>query len=232
MTDELRRPTQTRGDPRENPNPTIRLMHSPCPLSLKPFPLVCTDPQVSGELSAARKAVRAISERLRAFPPRDLPQRLPPRRSGPSLPLPPPPPPAPSRAPLLASAPAALSLPRLENSMAALPMSLPLLSLAALGVPAGGDVLFRILFSAARIGALIGKGGTTIKQLRVDTRTRITVEPPVDGCEEQVVEIQGPEVRQGEAHRVDERSIRLSVCGRSGLLLRKQGAAGFVACDC
>jgi hypothetical protein len=143
----------------------------------------------------ARKALRNISERLRANPPRDLPQRALPRRTNSGLSFPPPPPPPAGRPPLLAPAPAPLVAPRLDTGVPSLPLPLPLLSLAALGLPAGGDVVFRILFPASRIGGLIGKGGGTIKQLRLDTGTRITVEPPVNSCDVQVVEIQGPEVR-------------------------------------
>ncbi|KAL6964217.1 hypothetical protein U1Q18_035275 [Sarracenia purpurea var. burkii] len=55
-----------------------------------------------------------------------------------------------------------------------------------LTVPAG-HVLFRLLCHTSRIGGVIGKSGTIIKQLQQDTAAKIRVEEPPQGADERVI---------------------------------------------
>eukprot|EP00898_Chlorokybus_atmophyticus_P001178 jgi/Chlat1/2060/Chrsp17S02529 len=57
--------------------------------------------------------------------------------------------------------------------------------------PRGHEVVFRLLCPCSKTGALIGKGGATIAQLREDTGARIRVEDLVPNCDERVVNISG-----------------------------------------
>lgn len=49
------------------------------------------------------------------------------------------------------------------------------------------DTEYRILCASSKIGSLIGKGGSIIKALRLECRSKIKVEDPVSGSEERVV---------------------------------------------
>lgn len=49
------------------------------------------------------------------------------------------------------------------------------------------DTEYRLLCPASKIGSLIGKGGSIIKALRTECRSKIKVEDPVSGSEERVV---------------------------------------------
>ncbi|XP_059647985.1 KH domain-containing protein HEN4 [Cornus florida] len=55
-----------------------------------------------------------------------------------------------------------------------------------LAVPAG-HVAFRLLCHASRIGGVIGKSGTIIKQLQQDTAAKIRVEEPSSGSDDRVI---------------------------------------------
>eukprot|EP00250_Pteridium_aquilinum_P012557 c20799_g1_i3 orf=769-2463(-) len=50
-----------------------------------------------------------------------------------------------------------------------------------------GETEYRILCPASKIGSLIGKGGSIIKALRSECRSKIKVEDPVSGSDERVV---------------------------------------------
>ncbi|KAL3617847.1 hypothetical protein CASFOL_038168 [Castilleja foliolosa] len=49
----------------------------------------------------------------------------------------------------------------------------------------------RVLFPASKIGAIIGKGGSTISQIRQETGAKVRVEDNVPGCDERVITIIG-----------------------------------------
>ncbi|KAL6511621.1 hypothetical protein OROGR_021218 [Orobanche gracilis] len=51
--------------------------------------------------------------------------------------------------------------------------------------------VLRILFPASRIGAIIGKGGSIISQIRQETGVKVRVEESVPGCDERVIIIVG-----------------------------------------
>ncbi|GFP84111.1 kh domain-containing protein at4g18375 [Phtheirospermum japonicum] len=51
--------------------------------------------------------------------------------------------------------------------------------------------VIRVLFSASRIGGIIGKGGSTISQIRQETGAKVRVEESVPGCDERVILIVG-----------------------------------------
>jgi hypothetical protein len=56
---------------------------------------------------------------------------------------------------------------------------------------ATGDVVIKILVAHAKIGGVIGKGGTVINQMRQETNARIKAEDSVPGCIDRVVSISG-----------------------------------------
>ncbi|KAL2898605.1 hypothetical protein RDABS01_040387, partial [Bienertia sinuspersici] len=51
------------------------------------------------------------------------------------------------------------------------------------------DTVYRYLCPATKIGSIIGRGGEIVKQLRVDTKSKIRIGETVPGCEERVVTI-------------------------------------------
>ncbi|XP_060195725.1 KH domain-containing protein HEN4-like isoform X2 [Lycium barbarum] len=51
------------------------------------------------------------------------------------------------------------------------------------------DTVYRYLCPGKKIGSIIGRGGEIIKQLRVDTKSKIRIGETVPGCEERVVTI-------------------------------------------
>ena len=51
------------------------------------------------------------------------------------------------------------------------------------------DTVYRYLCPASKIGSIIGRGGEIVKQLRVDTKSRIRIGETVPGCDERVVTI-------------------------------------------
>lgn len=55
--------------------------------------------------------------------------------------------------------------------------------------PTSNDTEYRILCPASKIGSVIGKGGSIIKALRLECRSKIKVEDPVPGSDERVVYI-------------------------------------------
>ncbi|GER30018.1 xylulose kinase, partial [Striga asiatica] len=59
--------------------------------------------------------------------------------------------------------------------------------------PAGPSSIrvIRVLFSASKIGGIIGKGGSTISQIRQETGAKVRVEESIPGCDERVIIITG-----------------------------------------
>ena len=51
------------------------------------------------------------------------------------------------------------------------------------------DTVYRYLCPGRKIGSVIGRGGDIIKQLRVDTKSKIRIGETVPGCEERVITI-------------------------------------------
>ena len=56
-----------------------------------------------------------------------------------------------------------------------------------LNLTAAEETEYRLLCPGSKIGSLIGKGGSVIKALRTECRSKIKVEDPVSGSEERVV---------------------------------------------
>ncbi|KAL9354696.1 hypothetical protein Peur_052666 [Populus x canadensis] len=54
------------------------------------------------------------------------------------------------------------------------------------------DTVYRYLCPARKIGSIIGRGGEIVKQLRIDTKSKIRVGETVPGCEERVVTMYSP----------------------------------------
>ncbi|KAK6940313.1 K Homology domain, type 1, partial [Dillenia turbinata] len=54
-----------------------------------------------------------------------------------------------------------------------------------------GSILFRVLCPASKIGGVIGKGGTTISQIRRETGAKVRVEDTIPGCDERVIVLIG-----------------------------------------
>ncbi|KAL5741275.1 hypothetical protein ACOSP7_028007 [Xanthoceras sorbifolium] len=51
------------------------------------------------------------------------------------------------------------------------------------------DTVYRYLCPVKKIGSIIGRGGEIVKQLRIDTKSKIRIGETVPGCEERVVTI-------------------------------------------
>lgn len=51
------------------------------------------------------------------------------------------------------------------------------------------DTVYRYLCPLKKIGSIIGRGGEIVKQLRVDTKSKIRIGETVPGCEERVITI-------------------------------------------
>lgn len=51
------------------------------------------------------------------------------------------------------------------------------------------DTVYRYLCPIRKIGSIIGRGGEIVKQLRIDTKSKIRIGETVPGCEERVVTI-------------------------------------------
>lgn len=51
------------------------------------------------------------------------------------------------------------------------------------------DTVYRYLCPATKIGSIIGRGGEIVKQLRLDTKSKIRIGETVPGCDERVVTI-------------------------------------------
>lgn len=54
------------------------------------------------------------------------------------------------------------------------------------------DTVYRYLCPVNKIGSIIGRGGEIVKQLRVDTKSKIRIGETVPGCDERVVTIYSP----------------------------------------
>ncbi|KAL8199640.1 hypothetical protein R6Q57_013208 [Mikania cordata] len=54
-----------------------------------------------------------------------------------------------------------------------------------------GNIVFRVLCNANKIGCVIGKGGNKISQIRQESGAKITVEETLPGCNERVIVIAG-----------------------------------------
>ncbi|KAH9543738.1 hypothetical protein CY35_13G080500 [Sphagnum magellanicum] len=147
--------------------------------------------QIFGDISVVKKALHAISTRLRENPPRDRPQGnmgvYPP--GGPFLSAGdtflPPIDPRNLGGPLLGMGPSLSGGgPPFNN------IGLPVLSdVGGMNRPPMSDeeLVFRILCPNEKIGSVIGKGGSIIKNLREETGARIKVADAVPGSEERVI---------------------------------------------
>lgn len=51
------------------------------------------------------------------------------------------------------------------------------------------DTVYRYLCPARKIGSVIGRGGEIVKQLRIDTKSKIRIGETVPGCDERVITI-------------------------------------------
>lgn len=51
------------------------------------------------------------------------------------------------------------------------------------------DTVYRYLCPVKKIGSIIGRGGEIVKQLRIDTKSKIRIGETVPGCDERVVTI-------------------------------------------
>lgn len=54
------------------------------------------------------------------------------------------------------------------------------------------DTVYRYLCPVRKIGSVIGRGGEIVKQLRIDTKSKIRIGETVAGCDERVVTIYSP----------------------------------------
>ena len=54
------------------------------------------------------------------------------------------------------------------------------------------DTVYRYLCPVRKIGSVIGRGGEIVKQLRIDTKSKIRIGETVGGCEERVITIYSP----------------------------------------
>ncbi|OIW21162.1 hypothetical protein TanjilG_29936 [Lupinus angustifolius] len=54
------------------------------------------------------------------------------------------------------------------------------------------DTVYRYLCPSRKIGSVIGRGGEIIKQLRIDTKSKVRIGETVPGCDERVVTIYSP----------------------------------------
>lgn len=147
--------------------------------------------QLSGDLVVVREALKAVSARLRANPPRERPVAVA-SAMGVGVPigiggLPP------------ASSTGAIShLGQVQQAGPGFGGVLP----GQPGWPgqlaqAGGppmEIVFRLLCTTVKTGSIIGRGGAIIRQLREQTGARIKIAEPVAGCDERVVIISGNEV--------------------------------------
>lgn len=77
--------------------------------------------------------------------------------------------------------------------------------------PTSNDTEYRILCPAAKIGGVIGKGGSIIKALRQECRSKIKVEDPVPGSDERVIYICSTS-RDGRDKSKDRDSEKQSLC--------------------
>eukprot|EP00250_Pteridium_aquilinum_P021288 c25082_g7_i1 orf=2-586(-) len=73
------------------------------------------------------------------------------------------------------------------------------------------DIEYRILCPISKIGAVIGKGGSIIKSLRLDTKAKIKVEDVIHGSDERVIYISsapGPERDERDRDNHDRDGLR------------------------
>ncbi|GAB4831652.1 hypothetical protein Ancab_005664 [Ancistrocladus abbreviatus] len=77
------------------------------------------------------------------------------------------------------------------------------------------DTVYRYLCPATKIGSIIGRGGEIVKQLRVDTKSKIRIGETVPGCEERVVTVYST---SDETNAFDEMDTR--VCPAQDALFR------------
>ena len=91
----------------------------------------------------------------------------------------------------------------------------------------GSETEYRILCPVAKIGAIIGKGGSIIKTLREETRAKIKVEDAIHGADERVIYISSSSLRDGDGREgererdVEEREEML--CPAQEALFRIHG---------
>ncbi|KAH9604427.1 hypothetical protein KSS87_011227 [Heliosperma pusillum] len=77
------------------------------------------------------------------------------------------------------------------------------------------DTVYRYLCPAQKIGSIIGRGGDIVKQLRLDTKSKITIKETVPGCDERVVIIYS---KSEETNPFDEMDTQ--VCSAQDALFR------------
>ncbi|KAK6155080.1 hypothetical protein DH2020_009328 [Rehmannia glutinosa] len=66
------------------------------------------------------------------------------------------------------------------------------------------DTVYRYLCPGKKIGSIIGRGGEIVKQLRVDTKSKIRIGESVHGCEERVVTIYSTSEETNDFEGADE----------------------------
>lgn len=192
---------------REETGAQLRIM----PKEQRPGCALPTDAllQLSGDLGVVRQALRAVSLRLRANPPRERP--VTPRAAGVPLGVLGGGGVAPSPGGLglglgLGLGPGQLRVGAQAQQLAGtvafgsqsqLRVGWPGAT-AALAHGGGGgpptELVFRILCTASKTGSVIGKGGSIISHLREQTGARIKISDPIPGCDERVVIVSGNEV--------------------------------------
>ncbi|KAL3844670.1 hypothetical protein ACJIZ3_002073 [Penstemon smallii] len=67
------------------------------------------------------------------------------------------------------------------------------------------DTVYRYLCPGKKIGSIIGRGGEIVKQLRLDTKSKIRIGESVAGCEERVVTIYSTSEETNEFEDSDDR---------------------------
>lgn len=77
------------------------------------------------------------------------------------------------------------------------------------------DTVYRYLCPGTKIGSIIGRGGDIVKQLRVDTKSKIRICETVPGCEERVVTIYSSSEETNEFEEMETR-----VCPAQDALFR------------
>ncbi|KAH6791166.1 RNA-binding KH domain-containing protein [Perilla frutescens var. frutescens] len=67
------------------------------------------------------------------------------------------------------------------------------------------DTVYRYLCPGKKIGSIIGRGGEIVKQLRLDTKSKIRIGESVPGCEERVVTIYSASDETNDLEGADDR---------------------------
>ncbi|PIN22611.1 PolyC-binding proteins alphaCP-1 [Handroanthus impetiginosus] len=67
------------------------------------------------------------------------------------------------------------------------------------------DTVYRYLCPGKKIGSIIGRGGEIVKQLRVDTKSKIRIGESVPGCDERVVTIYSASEETNDLEGIEDR---------------------------